>query len=224
MSPRIQAVTLPDYTKREELYNALTHALGAAFGVVALVLNLLATSGAEPMRIVTGILYALTIITTYTVSAIYHGLPQGDTKRLWRVIDHCAVYLLIVGTYTPIVLVGVRALSPFWGWLIFALECGIAALAMVLNVLDLKRYSAISMVCYIFLGWCIALNLPLGIAALTPSGFAFVLAGGIVYTVGAILYGCGKRWRYVHTVFHVFTVTAAVLQYIGVYRYILLAG
>ena len=222
MSPRIQAVALPDYTKREELLNSLTHALGALFGVVALILNLVATLGTTPTRVLTGIFYALTIITTYTVSAIYHGLPAGDTKRLWRVIDHCAVYLLIVGTYTPIVLVGVHALSPFWGWLIFAIECGIAAFAIVLNILDLKKYSAISMVCYIFLGWCIVINLPLGIEALTPAGFGFVLAGGIVYTIGAVLYGVGKHWRYIHTVFHVFTVAAAVLQYIGVYRFIIL--
>ena len=222
MSPKIQAVVLPDYTKKEELLNSLSHAVGACFGVMALVLNLCATFGADSIRIITGVLYALTIITTYTVSAIYHGLPIGDQKRLWRVIDHCAIYLLIVGTYTPIVLVGMRALSPFWGWLIFALECGIAAFAILLNILDLKKYSAISMVCYIFLGWCIALNLPLGIEALTPTGFGFVLAGGIVYTIGAVLYGVGKHWRYIHTLFHVFTVAAAVLQYIGVYRYILL--
>ena len=223
MSPKIQAVALPDYTKREEIFNSLTHALGALFGVVTLVINLVATVGTSPARVLTGIFYALTMITTYTVSAIYHGLPSGDTKRLWRVIDHCAVYLLIVGTYTPIVLVGVCELSPFWGWLIFAIECGIAAFAILLNILDLKKYSAISMVCYIFLGWCIVINLPLGIEALTPMGFGFVLAGGIVYTIGAVLYGVGKRWRYIHTVFHVFTVAAAILQYIGVYRYILLS-
>lgn len=222
MSPKIRSVAIPDYTEREELLNSLTHALGAIFGVVALVLNLLATRAADPMRTVTGVLYAFTIITTYTVSAVYHGLPANDHKRLWRVIDHCAVYLLIVGTYTPIVLVGVRALSPFWGWLIFALEYGIAALAIFLNVLDLKKYSALSMVCYIFLGWCIVLNLPLAIQALSPAGFAFVLSGGIVYTIGAVLYGLGKHHRYIHTLFHVFTVAAAVLQYIGVYRYILL--
>ena len=223
MSPRIKAVALPDYTRREELFNSLTHALGASFGVIALVLNLLATFGTDPMRIVTSVIYALTIITTYTVSAVYHGMPVGDRKRLWRVIDHCAVYLLIVGTYTPIVLVGVRALSPLWGWLIFGIECAVAAFAVVLNLLDLKKYSVISMICYIFLGWCIVLNLPLGIEALTPRGFGFVLAGGIVYTVGAVLYGVGKRHRYIHTAFHLFTVAAAVLQYIAVYRFILLA-
>ena len=221
MPQKIKNITIPDYTKNEELWNALTHFLGALFGVIALVMNLLATHQKDTVTLLTGVFYALAIIVMYTVSGVYHILPICDTKRLWRIIDHCTIYLLIIGTYTPIVLVGVRALSPFWGWLIFGLEVGIGLSAILLNILDLKRYSTISMCCYILMGWAIVLNLRLGIEALTPTGFALVLAGGIVYTIGAILYGVGKKRRYFHTIFHVFSVIATVLQYLGVFLYVL---
>ncbi len=221
MSKRVQNIILPDYTKNEERLNAFTHLLGALFGVVALILNISVTYNTDSYRMITGIFYGLMIIVMYAVSTIYHALPTGDTKRLWRIIDHCTVYLLIIGTYTPIVLVGVRSISAFWGWFIFALELGIGAFAIVLNILDLKRYTGISMVCYIAMGWCILVNLPIGIEALTMRGFYFVLAGGVVYTVGAILYGVGKKYRYFHAIFHIFTVAAAILQYVGVYECIL---
>ena len=221
MPQKIKNITIPDYTKNEELWNALTHFLGALFGVIALVMNLLATHQKDTVTLLTGVFYALAIIVMYTVSGVYHILPICDTKRLWRIIDHCTIYLLIIGTYTPIVLVGVRALSPFWGWLIFGLEVGIGLFAILLNILDLKRYSAISMCCYILMGWAIAIHLRLGIEALTLRGFALVLAGGIVYTIGAILYGVGKKRRYFHTIFHVFSVIATVLQYLGVFLYVL---
>ncbi len=221
MPQKVKNIQIPDYTASEEKMNALTHFLGAVFGLVTLVLNLLATKGADPYRIITGIFYALMIVVMFSISTIYHILPVSDHKRLWRIIDHCTVYLLIIGTYTPIVLVGVRALSEFWGWFIFALEVGIGLFAILLNIIDLKKFAGISMVCYILMGWAIVVNLPLGIQALTPSGFGFVLAGGIVYTIGAILYGVGKKLRYFHTVFHIFALVAAVIQYLGVYLYIL---
>ena len=221
MPQKIKNITIPDYTKSEEWWNALTHFLGALFGVVALILNLMITYKKEFAPIFTGVFYAFTIILMYTISGIYHILPVSDTKRLWRIIDHSTIYLLIIGTYTPIVLVGVRALSPFWGWLIFGIEVGVGLFAIFLNVLDLKKFSTISMGCYILMGWAIVINLRLGIEALTPTGFAFVLGGGIVYTIGAILYGIGKKRRYFHTIFHIFSVVATVLQYLGVYLYIL---
>jgi hemolysin III len=217
----VKSISIPDYTKNEEWWNALTHFLGALFGVVALVLNLIVTYKKDTAPILTGVFYAFTIILMYTISGIYHFLPVSDTKRLWRVIDHCTIYLLIIGTYTPIVLVGVRALSPLWGWLIFGIEVGVGLFAILLNILDLKKYSAVSMGCYILMGWAIVLNLRLGIEALTPTGFALVLAGGIVYTIGAILYGVGKKRRYFHTIFHVFSVLATILQYLGVFLYVL---
>lgn len=221
MPQKVKNIQIPDYTAHEEKMNALTHFLGALFGIVALVLNIVATAHTDAYRIVTGVFYALMIVVMFSISTIYHILPVSDIKRLWRIIDHCTVYLLIIGTYTPIVLVGVRALSVFWGWFIFALEVGIGLFAIVLNILDLKKFSGLSMVCYIFMGWAIVVNLSLGVEALTPAGFGFVLAGGIVYTIGAILYGVGKKRRYFHTIFHIFAVAAAILQYLGVYLYIL---
>ncbi len=221
MPQKVKNIQIPDYTPREEKMNALTHFLGALFGIVTLILNLVATAGTDAYRVLTGVFYALMIVVMFSISTIYHILPVTDTKRLWRIIDHCTIYLLIIGTYTPIVLVGVRALSVFWGWFIFALEVGIGLFAIVLNILDLKKFSGLSMVCYIFMGWAIVVNLPLGVEALTLTGFGFVLAGGIVYTIGAILYGVGKKRRYFHTIFHIFAVAAAILQYLGVYLYIL---
>ena len=213
---------LPDYTRGEEITNMVTHLAGAVFAVAAIpLLVVTAAMHHNPWAIVSGAIYGAALLIMFTVSSIYHGLRVGQAKRVMRVIDHCDIYFLIAGTYTPILLVGIRPLNPAMAWTIFGVEWALAAIAVVLNAIDLKRFEKISMVCYIGMGWCVISVLKVTIEALTMSGFMLLLAGGIAFTVGAVLYGIGKKVRYIHSVFHVFVLIGCVLQFLSILLYLM---
>ena len=213
---------LPDYTRGEEICNTVTHVIGAIFAVAAIpLLVVMAAMHRNPWAVVTGAVYGATLLVMFTVSGIYHGLPAGNAKRVMRIIDHCDIYFLIAGTYTPILLVGIRPLNPALAWSIFGVEWALTAIAVTLNAIDLKRFEKVSMVCYIGMGWCIVAVLKLAVEALGKTGFLLILLGGIAYTFGAVLYAVGKRVRYVHSVFHVFVLIGAMLQFFAILFYVM---
>ena len=208
---------LPAYTKGEEYCNTVSHAIGAVFGIVALILCLCrAQSG---IGYVSAAVYGVSLILLYAASALYHGIRNEKAKKVLQVVDHCTIYLLILGTYTPITLCAVRSVSPAAALCVFLLVFVLCVTAASLTAIDLKKYQVLSMTCYIAAGWSIAFAAKAAIRALTPCGAGWLLAGGIVYTVGAILYGIGKKHRYVHFVFHLFVLAGSVFQFISVYRF-----
>ena len=213
---------LPDYTRGEEIANMVTHIIGGAFAAAAIPLLVIAAAiHGDPWAVVSGAIYGASLLIMYTVSSVYHGLKPGNAKRVMRVIDHCDIYFLIAGTYTPILLAGIRPINPAIAWTVFGVEWALAAIAVTLNAIDLKRYEKVSMVCYIGMGWCVIAILKVTIEAMTMSGFILLLAGGIAYTIGAALYGLGKKMRYVHTVFHVFVLAGSVLQFLAILLYVM---
>lgn len=213
---------LPDYTRGEEITNMVTHIVGAAFAIAAIpILVVAAAMHHNPWAVVSGAIYGATLLIMFTVSSVYHGLPIGNAKRVMRVIDHCDIYFLIAGTYTPILLVAIRPLNPALAWSIFGVEWALTAIAVTLNAIDLKRFEKVSMVCYIGMGWCVIAVLKLTIEAMTLPGFMLLLAGGIAYTIGAVLYGIGKKKRYFHSVFHVFVIIGSLLQFFAILFYIM---
>ena len=213
---------LPDYTRGEEICNTVTHAIGAVFAAAVIpLLVVMAAMHRNPWAIVSGAIYGTTLLIMFTVSSVYHGLPVGNAKRVMRIIDHCDIYFLIAGTYTPILLVGIRPLNPALAWSIFGVEWALTAIAVTLNAIDLKRFEKVSMVCYIGMGWCVIAVLKLTIDAMTMPGFLLLLAGGIAYTIGAVLYGIGKKVRYMHSVFHVLVLAGSVLQFLAILLYVM---
>lgn len=213
---------LPDYTKGEEIFNTLSHTAGAVFGIVALITCTLVSVGKKDVwGIVAGVIYGTSLVLLYTMSSVYHGLKKGMAKKVLQVIDHCTIYLLIAGTYTPVMLCAVRPIAAGWAWSILGAVWGCALVAAVLTAIDLKKYAAFSMVCYIGMGWCVVLALKPTLQALSLSGMLWLLAGGISYTLGAILYGLGKKHRYMHSIFHLFVVAGSILQYIAILFYVL---
>ena len=213
---------LPDYTKGEEIFNALSHFAGAVFGIVALLTCLMASIAQQSTwGIISSIIYGTSLILLYSMSSIYHGLPKGMAKKVLQVIDHCTIYLLIAGTYTPVMLCAVRPISAGWAWTIMGIVWGCAFIAAIFTAIDLKKYARFSMVCYIGMGWCVVLAIKPTMQAVPLAGLLWLLLGGISYTVGAILYGLGKKHRYMHSTFHVFVVAGSVLQYISILFYIL---
>ncbi len=213
---------LPDYTKGEELFNTLSHSAGAVFGIVALVTCLNASISKQNLwGIVGSIIYGTSLILLYTMSSVYHGLPKGMAKKVLQVIDHCTIYLLIAGTYTPVMLCSVRPVSPGWAWTILVLVWGCALVAATFTAIDLKKYEKFSMACYIGMGWCVVLAIKPTLQAVPFEGILWLLFGGISYTVGAVLYGLGKKHRYMHSIFHLFVLAGSVLQYISILFYVL---
>ena len=197
----------------------VTHIVGGAVGIAALALCLMRST--DVWGVTASSIYGICMILLYSVSSVYHGLRPSMGKKVLQVIDHCTIYFLIAGTYTPIVLTALRPVYPVIGWGLFFFEWGLTALAVTLTAIDLKKYNVFSMICYIGMGWAILPFLSQAMAVLTKPGFYYLLSGGIAYTVGAILYGIGSKKRWFHSVFHIFVVLGSLLQLIAVAFYAL---
>ena len=213
---------LPDYTRGEELFHMVSHIVGSAFGVAALVLCVVRSAlHGSAWGVVSSCIYGVSIITLYAMSCIYHGLRPEMAKKVFQALDHCTIYFLIAGTYTPVLLCAMRPEEPGWAWTIFGVVWGCAAAATVFTAIDLKKYARLSMICYLAMGWCILLALRPTLATVPLSALLWILLGGIAYTVGAVLYGLGRTRRWMHAVFHGFVLLGTVLQFLGIYLYVL---
>ena len=212
---------LPTYTKGEEVFNMVSHIVGGAIGVAALVLCIVFSAVHRNGYALAGsIVYGISMITLYTMSSIYHGLKDGTAKRVMQVLDHCTIYLLIAGTYTPILLSAMRPIDPVASWVLLGVVWGLAAIAITLTAIDLKKYAVFSMICYIGMGWCIIFKVPLLLAAVGWGGFLMILAGGLCYTAGAVLYGMGRTKKYMHSIFHLCVVAGSVLHLLAILIYV----
>ena len=200
----------------------VTHIVGGAMGVIALILCIVrAAIHDNTAGIIASMVYGVSMIAMFTISSVYHGLRPGFAKKVMQVIDHCTIYFLIAGSYTVIVLSALRPAYPALAWGLFLFEWAMAALATTLTAIDLKKYSVLSMVCYIGMGWAVIPFWRQVLDVLTLPGFLLLLFGGIAYTVGSILYGLGKKRKWMHSVFHIFVVLGALLQLLSVAIYAL---
>ena len=200
----------------------VSHIVGGGIGVLVLVAGIFISIFRQDVwALVTSIIYGVSLILLYTMSSVYHGLHSPMAKKVMQVLDHCTIYFLIAGTYTPITLCAIRRVSPLWAWLLFGLVWGLAALAMTLTAIDLKKYACFSMICYIGMGWCVVIAVKPTMQAIAPAGLALLLAGGIAYTIGAVLYGLGKKRKWMHAVFHLFVVVGSILHALCVLMYVL---
>ena len=214
--------TLPDYTRGEEITNMVTHIVGAALSLPILFGGIILSAyHRNPWAIVSSFIYGLAMLWLYTMSSVYHGLADNTGKRVLQVLDHCTIYALIAGTYTPILLVAIRPEYPALAWTLFGCEWGFGAAAAAMTAIDLKKYGKASMACYIAMGWLIVLALRPTIETVGPNGFLWLLAGGVAYTLGAALYRIGKKRKYFHSVFHVFVLLGSLLQAVCILFYVL---
>lgn len=213
---------LPPYTKGEEIFNMVTHIVGGALGIAATALCVIfAALRHSVYGIVSGAIFGVTMIVLYTMSSIYHGLRPNRAKKVFQIIDHCSIYLLIAGTYTPFTLCLLREYNTALGWIIFGVIWGLAALGITLNSIDLKSFRVISMILYIGMGWCIIFTAKIIYTSIGSIGFWLLLSGGIAYTIGAILFGFTKKVRYIHSVFHIFVVIGSLLHFLCILIYVL---
>ncbi|MBQ3542176.1 MAG: hemolysin III family protein [Oscillospiraceae bacterium] len=213
---------LPVYSRGEEIMNMVTHIVGGGLGLAALGLCLYrALRWGDGYALAGALIYGCSMILLYSVSSVYHGLIPATGKKVLQVLDHCTIYLLIAGTYTPIALCNLRLVDPVLGWGMLIFQWGLAAVAVTLTAIDLKKYNVFSMICYIGMGWAILPFLGIARQSLGEGGFLCLLWGGIAYTVGAVLYGIGSKKRWFHSVFHIFVVLGSLLQLLCVAFFVL---
>lgn len=212
---------LPAYSRGEERMNTITHAIGAPLGIWVLISCILRARSHCAACLAACIVYGLSFLTMFTISAVYHGLKAGMAKKVLQVVDHCTIYFLIAGSYTAVALCALRPVYPAIAWGLFFFEWALAALAATLTAIDLKKYNVFSMVCYIGMGWAVVPFMRQVYTVLTAPGFYLLLFGGIAYTIGSILYGLGKKRKWMHAIFHLFVVLGALLQYLSILLYAL---
>lgn len=209
-------IDLPKYKLGEELMNSISHGFGALLSIAGLVLCVIkANTGLELLSV---LFYGISSIVLYLMSCLYHSLAPNNAKRVFRIIDHCSIYLLIAGTYTPFCLC---VLPLNIGWWVFGFVWACAIIGIVLNALDMKRFKKISMFLYLMMGWCIIFTFKSLWTNMNHFGILLLLLGGVIYTLGAVLYGVGKKKQYMHSMFHFFCVLASLCFFFAVYFYAL---
>lgn len=209
-------IELPKYKLSEELINSISHGIGAILSIVAFILGIIkAKSG---LAIFSVFFYCISSFLLYLMSCLYHALKRNNAKRVFRIIDHCSIYLLIAGTYTPVVLL---TLPLKLGWTIFGVVWCMAIVGIVLNAIDIKKFKVVSMVLYLVMGWCIIFSFNTLWNSMNHTGIYLLVLGGVIYTLGAILYGIGKKKKYMHSIFHIFCIIASACFFLSIYIYVL---
>ena len=208
---KLKEFNLPEYSISEELMNAISHGIGAVLSIVAIVL-LIINSNFEIRSIICVTIYSVSLFVLYIISTLYHALLPSKAKKVFRVLDHCSIFLLIAGTYTPICLL---ILNSVVGWTLFFVVWVAAIVGIVFNSIDIKKFSKFSMICYIAMGWVVIFALKPLIDNITQLNLLFF--GGAAYTVGAVLYVIGKKQKYIHSVWHLFVLLGSILHFFMIF-------
>lgn len=205
------------YSVREEIAHSAIHGLGVALSIAGLIaLVLTARRTGDAWDVLASAVYGFTLILLYLTSTLYHGIPHARAKRVLRVLDHSAIYLLIAGTYTPLTLVSLR--GP-WGWTLFGLVWGLAILGITLKVAAMGRFRVLSLVLYLCMGWLVVIALGPLTAAVAHGGLVLLVLGGIAYTSGVLFY-VWRQLPYHHAVWHAFVLAGSVLHFFAILLYV----
>ncbi len=204
-------------TRGEEIANTISHGLGAvlalSFAAPLAVRGILSGSAKAGFSLTA---YAFSLVLLYTASAVYHGVRDPKVKRTLRIMDHCSIFVLILGTYVPMSLLVVGGHT---GWMLFLTNTTLAVVGIVLNTIDLKRFDKVSLALYALMGWLVVLAMRAIIATLPPLGLALLAGGGVAYTAGIVFYKA--QGKYMHFVWHLFVLAGSVLQFICIALYCL---
>jgi hemolysin III len=202
---------------KSEIFNTVTHAFGSVIALAGLVvLVLIALRQGDPWKIVSFSIYGATLVLLYTFSSCYHSV-KGDLKKIFRIFDHSAIFLLIAGTYTPFTLITLRGV---WGWSIFGAIWGLAVVGIIIDVLHKKGRRVLPIIIYILMGWMMIAALEPLLRALPSAGFLWLLAGGLLYTGGLIFYALDKKLWHAHGCWHLCVLGGSVCHYVTILMYV----
>ncbi len=204
------------YSVLEEIANAITHGLGAGLAIAGLVVLIVKGFG-DPWKVVSSVIYGVSLIILFTMSCLYHAISNVRAKKVLRVFDHSTIFILIAGTYAPFTLVTLRG---WMGWTIFGVVWGVAVVGIILNAISIERFKVISMIGYVASGWCVVAAAGPMIQRMELPGLLLLLFGGVAYTAGLIFYAM-KKIRYMHSIWHLFVFAGAVLHYFCILFYVI---
>lgn len=201
------------YTLGEEIFNSVSHGTGGLLAIAGtVILIVLCAVYSNAWAVVSACIYGASLIILYTMSTLYHAISHERAKRFFRIMDHNTIFFLIAGTYTPFTLVSLHGKT---GWILFGIVWGAAIIGITLNSINLEKYRKPSIVCYIAMGWVILFAIKPMLEAVPKLSMIFLFVGGILYTVGIVFYAV-KRFRYFHSVWHLFTIAGSIFHYFSV--------
>ena len=205
------------YTLGEEIFSSITHGIGALLGIAALVLSIVfAALYGDTMGVVSASIYGATMVIMYTMSTLYHALTHKIAKKVFRIFDHCSIFLLIAGTYTPYTLVTLR--GPI-GWVLFGIVWATAILGIVFNSINMEKFKKFSMASYILSGWVIIFAMKPLVENLKMGGIILLIAGGVLYTLGILFYAI--KIPYAHPIWHLFVLAGSICHFFSILLYVL---
>ena len=206
------------YSNAEEVFNAITHGIGIPLSIAGLaILVAFSSLNGDGWHIVTSSVYGASLILMYSASTLYHSIPQSRAKKIFRQLDHAAIYLLIAGTYTPFLLVNLR---QHWGWVIFAVIWALAIMGIGFVLTGYRPFKRVSLWLYLGMGWMIVLAINPMLQHVSVGGLLLLLAGGLAYSAGALFY-VRKQMRYHHVIWHLFVLAGSILHYFAILFYVI---
>jgi hemolysin III len=205
-------------TPGEEIANSITHGIGAGLSAVGLiVLVVLATSYGDVWRIVSFSIYGATLIILYLASTLYHSFRNKRVKKIFKILDHSTIFLLIAGTYTPFLLISLRGV---WGWILFGVIWGLAVSGIVFKALFINRFRKLSVLIYILMGWLCVVAIKQMVVRIPLGGLIGLTAGGVLYTTGVIFYAW-RKLKFSHAIWHLFVLSGSICHYFSIFFYLL---
>ncbi len=208
---------MSEQSKKEELLNAWSHGLGAVLGVVGLILLIINVDTNKPWYLFSVIVYGFSIIILFTASSAYHAITNYDLKQKFRIVDHISIYLLIAGTYTPVLLI---ALPNSLGWPLFYAVWGIAFFGVILKLFFTGRFEFFSTLLYLVMGWLVVFDFTTLSELVDPNGILWLFSGGLFYTVGIVFYAIHKI-PYNHVIWHFFVLGGAICHFMMMYFHVI---
>ena len=212
------------YTKGEEIFNMVSHIVGGALAVLALITTLyLSIKKGDPVSIFASIIYSLSMLILYTMSSIYHGLSPklNKAKEIFRKFDYISIFLLIAGSYTVFLLEVLRPVDSKSAWIIFGILWAATAIGAILNSINVRKFIVLSNIAFLLMGWTALFKINIIKQNMHPIGFLLLVLGGVVYTLGVIFYIIGKKIKYMHSIFHLFVLLGSILHFISIAGYVL---
>lgn len=210
-------IEIPEYSLGEELVSSISHGIGALLGIAALVLSVVFSKNS--ITIVSSAIYGITLIILYLISCLYHSFsPRIKAKKVFRVLDHDSIYLLIFGTYMPYLLVSIGGSK---GWTLWGILLGLSILGIVFNSVNLEKFKNVSLISYILMGWIIIFSFKDVYNSIGFYGTLYLILGGVFYTIGALFYRLGKKIKYMHSIFHLLVLAGSIFHFFSIFLYVI---
>ncbi len=217
----LDKIKLANYTRSEDWLNSISHMVGGGLSIIALILCLVRAIVVRRWDYaLLGLVYGLTMIAMYSCSSVYHALRPNRGKKAMRMVDHAMIYPMIAGTISPIAVLVIVPVRPALGWAVFGVAWAVVAAAVPITLTLFNKTKVTQMILYLALGWMIIVALRVLLQTFDRTGTLLLVAGGVAYTLGAIIYGIGSKHRYFHSVFHFFVLAGSILHFFALYLYV----